>query len=218
MKFCIFKILFFILCANAFLHAQNNDEFLGKLGLFKVSSPHFLNVLAYASADNFTQINLYEPFGLKECYLHEDLRENLQKLSQILQEKALKIVFYDCFRPNSAQKIAWQKIKDERFVANPYKNGSNHSRGIAIDAGLANEKGEILPMPTKFDDFSARARSDFICKKEEKKQCENRDLLRKLMKEAGFKGIKSEWWHFEAEFKGLNKEQIRQKYPLLDMK
>lgn len=220
MKFGILKVLFFVFFMSEFLQGQSliNDEILQKLKLFKTDSSYFINALAYASEDNFMKTNIYAPFGLKECYLHEDLRENLDKLAQILQEKRLKIVFYDCFRPNSAQKIAWQKVSDERFVANPYKSGSNHSRAIAVDVGLANLKGEILPMPTSFDDFTARARSDFACDENEKEKCQNRELLKEIMQKAGFKVIKTEWWHFEADFKGLNKKQVKQKYPILDVK
>ena len=157
--------LVFLFCF-LFVSCLANEEKLTKLKLFKLSSSNFIHALAYASEDNFMKLDLYSEFKLKECYLHEDLRESINTLDQILQENKLKIILYDCFRPNEVQKIAWQLIKDERFVANPYKNGSNHSRGIALDLGLADLNGKALKMPTEFDDFSQRARSDFVCKKE----------------------------------------------------
>lgn len=207
----------FLLCFLA-LSCLANEEKLTKLKLFKLSSSNFIHALAYASEDNFMKLDLYSNFKLKECYLHEDLRENINKLDQILQENKLKIILYDCFRPNEVQKIAWELIRDERFVANPYKNGSNHSRGIALDLGLADLNGKALKMPTEFDDFSPRARSDFECKESEKEKCQNRELLKMIMQKAGFKGIKSEWWHFEADFKGLSRQEVRQKYPLLELR
>lgn len=195
--------------------------FLGVLGaeeslLFKPDSPQFIHSLAYATTDNFMGLDIYSQFDLKECYLHKDLKPNLDKLAKILKEHNLKIVFFDCFRPNAAQKIAWEKFSDENFVANPYKNGSNHSRGIALDVTLAKNNGEILPMPSEFDSFTPKSRSNYPCQKDEKQLCQNAELLKRIMKEAGFKGIKSEWWHFEADFKALSKQELRQKYPLLE--
>lgn len=202
------KILSLILCINLL----NASEPL----LIKADSPNYIHALAYATKDNFMGLDIYSNFNLKECYVHKDLKANLEKLAQILQERNLKIVFYDCFRPNEAQKIAWEKFSDENFVANPYKNGSNHSRGIALDVGLADENGEILPMPSEFDSFTPNAYSNFVCKDTQKHKCQNRELLKSIMQEAGFKSIKTEWWHFEADFKTLSKKELRQKYPLLE--
>lgn len=195
--------------------------FLGVLSaeenlLFKLDSPQFIHSLAYATTDNFMGLDIYSQFDLKECHLHKDLKPNLDKLAQILKEHNLKIVFFDCFRPNEAQKIAWEKVSDENFVANPYKNGSNHSRGIALDVTLAKNNGEILPMPSEFDSFTPKSHSNYPCQNDEKQLCQNRERLKRIMKEAGFKGIKSEWWHFEVDFKALSKQELRQKYPLLE--
>ena len=189
--------------------------------LFEAQSAHFIHDLRYGTTDNFMGVNLYQNFELNKCHLHKDLQWRIKRLDEILTQKKLKIVFYDCFRPQSAQKIAWEKVGDERFVANPYKNGSNHSRGIALDVGLADENGAILAMPSEFDEFSQKAFSDYKCPKAEAQKCENRALLKAIMKEAGFRGIKSEWWHYEADFSldlpPISKTQIREKYPLLDL-
>lgn len=205
----LFQGLFLLFCACSFLHSNENL-------LIKAHSPQFIHSLAYATTDNFMGLDIYSQFDLKECYLHKDLKPNLDKLAKILKEHSLKIVFFDCFRPNAAQKIAWEKFSDENFVANPYKNGSNHSRGIAFDVTLAKNNGEILPMPSEFDSFTPKSRSNYPCQKDEKQLCQNAELLKRIMKEAGFKGIKSEWWHFEADFKNLSKQELRQKYPLLE--
>lgn len=107
--------------------------------LFQAQSSNFIHDLRYGTIDNFMGVNLYEHFGLDKCFLHNDLSERAKMLSEIASRERVKIVFFDCFRPHSAQIKAWEKISDERFVANPYKNGSNHSRAIALDVGLANE-------------------------------------------------------------------------------
>lgn len=189
--------------------------------LFQAQSSNFIHDLRYGTIDNFMGVNLYEHFGLDKCFLHNDLSERVKMLSKIASRERVKIVFFDCFRPHSAQIKAWEKISDERFVANPYKNGSNHSRAIALDVGLANENGEILAMPSEFDEFSQKAFSDYKCPKADSQKCANRERLKAIMKEAGFRGIKSEWWHYEADFSQdsppLNKTQIREKYPILDL-
>lgn len=210
----LFKVIFTAFLMLNFLHGKG-DANSSKV-LFKATSKHFIHKLAYSTENNFLGQNLYAKFGLNECFLHEDLRGKMAILEQILAAKRLKIIFYDCFRPNEAQKIAWEKVSDENFVANPYKNGSNHSRAIALDVGLADENGTALPMPSGFDEFAPNARADYVCEDDEKDKCENRELLRKIMQNAGFKGIKSEWWHFEAEFKGLSRKKVWEKYPILE--
>ncbi|MGX2985393.1 M15 family metallopeptidase [Helicobacter sp. 23-1048] len=189
--------------------------------LFEAQSSNFIHDLRYGTIDNFMGVNLYKHFGLDKCFLHNDLGERVKRLSEIASKERVKIVFFDCFRPQSAQIKAWEKMSDERFVANPYKNGSNHSRAIALDVGLADENGEILAMPSEFDEFSQKAFSDYKCTKAEAQKCANREKLKAIMKEAGFRGIKSEWWHYEADFTRdslpLDTSQIRETYPLLDL-
>ena len=34
-------------------------------------------------------------------------------------------------------------------------------------------------------------------KKDEEYKCKNRELLKSIMTEAGFRGIKREWWHYQ---------------------
>lgn len=209
------KILFLAFICTLWANAFESKN------LFVVDSTHFIHDLRYGTIDNFIGVNLYKNFGLDKCLLHNDLGERVKRLSAIASKERVKIVFFDCFRPHSAQIKAWEKISDERFVANPHKNGSNHSRAIALDVGLANENGEILAMPSEFDEFSQKAFSDYKCPKAEAQKCDNRERLKAIMKEAGFRGIKSEWWHYEADFlrdsPPLNKAQIREKYPLLDL-
>jgi D-alanyl-D-alanine dipeptidase len=62
-------------------------------------------------------------------------------------------------------------------------------------------------MPSEYDEFTERAYSDYKCAKAEAQQ--NRDLLRSVMEEEGFKVYESEWWHFDYKDWQL--------YPILDV-
>ena len=39
----------------------------------------------------------------------------------------------------------------------------------------------------------------------------NRRLLRKVMREAGFRPLPSEWWHFNR----VNRQTAKEKYPII---
>ncbi len=102
---------------------------------------------------------------------------------------------YDGFRPLSVQKKMWAILPDTRFVANPYKNGSIHNRGVAVDLTLVGANGNELEMPTPFDTFSER--SSQYSREPTAQQRANRLLLRTIMQEVGLVPVDTEWWHFQ---------------------
>ena len=55
--------------------------------------------------------------------------------------------------------------------------------------------GELIPMPSGFDEFTERASPDYTGGTDEERQ--NRDLLRQLMEAEGFVVNPNEWWHFD---------------------
>ncbi len=184
------------------------DFFEENFPLKKISSEYFINDLAYNNEDNFLKHPFYHKFGINECYVHIDIYPNMLKLEEILKKKNLKAVFFDCFRPHEAQQYMWSFKPDPKFVANPYKWGSLHSKGLAIDVGLATMDGKKLEFATGVDHFVEASSHDYKCKDFEKHKCENRALLKSIMEEIGLRGIKHEWWHYQL--KGNTK-----KYPLI---
>lgn len=162
----------------------------------KVEGESFVLDLRYATENNFLKKNVYRDFGLDACWVHPDMYAALQKLAPLLKAKNLKLILWDCYRPLAVQEAMWKLVPDARYVANP-KSGSNHNRGIAVDVSLADAEGRALPMPTAFDDFTARAAPAFACPAAEAEACQNRDTLAALMKAAGLKSLSSEWWHFQ---------------------
>lgn len=111
---------------------------------------------------------------------------------------------FDCYRPRPYQQRLWDKKSDPNYVTPPAQ-GSMHSRGAAVDLTLVDAKGVELDMGTPYDFFGEKAHTDYT--KLPAKVLENRRLLREAMEAAGFKGIRTEWWHFSYRLK---------QYPLSD--
>ena len=160
--------------------------------------------LRYATADNFMHRAVY-PANAR-CYLRAPVAAKLQAVQRELQAQGLGLKLYDCYRPLSVQKLLWQVVPDERYVARPEK-GSRHNRGAAVDLTLVDREGRELPMPTAFDAFDERAHRDYD--KLPPEILKNRALLESAMGKRGFVPLPTEWWHFDdADFRD---------YPLADV-
>ena len=149
--------------------------------------------LRYASNNNFMHRQLY-PENTHTTFLRKQAFLALDSVSMELAKKGLVLVIFDAYRPYSVTIDLWNRVKDERYAANPAK-GSGHNRGISVDLTLADAKThKLLVMPTGFDNFSDSAYQDF--NKLDAKRIANRDLLRRVMEKYGFIPLFSEWWHY----------------------
>lgn len=173
--------------------------------------------LMYARADNFVGSVLYD--DLRQAYLHPEAAAALVKaqkrLKQLRPELSLKI--YDATRPMHIQQKMWNKVKNTSmkiYVSNPAHGGGLHNYGLAVDITLCDAKGDSLPMGTKIDHLGIAAHIDqesqLVAKGTISKRAQqNRQLLRQVMRYAGFKPLRTEWWHFNfksrAEAKRLYK-------------
>ena len=97
-------------------------------------------------------------------------------------------------------------------MADP-KEHSIHNYGSAIDLTVADEKGKPLEMGTKYDFFGEMAYPKEEARllqagKLSQKAIDNRLILRKAMKSAGFMPIEYEWWHFNAFSRKVAKEKF----------
>jgi len=179
-----------------------------KMGLVDVQSVDMSIrvVLPYASDDNFTKTALYE--SSQYAYLQPDVAEKLARASQLLQQRHsnYRLLVLDAARPMSVQRIMWNAVRGTPFryyVANPSKGGGLHNYGAAVDVTLTDDLGVELDMGTPFDFFGEEAhpeKEDILLKqgKLTQTQIDNRRLLRKVMREAGFTICPTEWWHFNA--------------------
>ena len=161
--------------------------------------------LMYARPDNFTGKILYT--DLHEAYLHPKAAAALARAQQALRKlhPELSLKIYDATRPMSVQQKMWNTVagtKKSIYVSNPRNGGGMHNYGLAVDITLCKAAtGDTLDMGTEVDFLGSYAHIDdeaglvsrHIISKEAK---QNRELLRKVMEEAGFKPLRTEWWHF----------------------
>jgi D-alanyl-D-alanine dipeptidase len=146
--------------------------------------------LRYASQNNFLQEQLY-PCG--RCFLRPEAAQALLKAQRIAQKEGLQLQLFDCYRPHPVQKKMWEILPNPQYVAKPEK-GSMHNRGLAVDLSLTDNAGHPMDMGTSFDYFGPEAAYDYTGFPDS--ILAHRKKLRHIMEQAGFKGIRSEWWHF----------------------
>jgi D-alanyl-D-alanine dipeptidase len=148
--------------------------------------------LRYATSDNFTKKEIY-PAAVGVLRL--ETAQRLAAANAEFQKQGYRLKIWDAYRPPYVQKIFWSMVPDDRYVANPYKGGSRHNRGGAVDVTLVDRSGLEIEMPSGFDDFSSSAwPNNFSLKTQVRK---NVNYLRKVMMSHGFMPIEHEWWHFD---------------------
>lgn len=110
--------------------------------------------IKYATTDNFTHTKLYQN---PKALLRHGTAAKLKKVADEVEKKGYYLKIWDAYRSHEAQFTMWKLVPDTRYVANPYKVYSNHSRGSAVDLTLIDSQGNELPMPTGYDDFTVAA-------------------------------------------------------------
>ena len=171
--------------------------------------------LRYATFDNMTGHDLY--CGSARAFLHKDAAKKLLAAIRILSREAprYRLRIYDAARPLYAQESLRAQVRGTPFsnyVSSP-SNGSLHNYGYAIDLTIEDENGKSLDMGTPFDSFEycAGYKGEAEALKRgrlTKVQVANRNLLRSVMRRAGFISLASEWWHFGAAASSFVKENI----------
>ena len=169
---------------------------------FKALHPAAILDIRYATENNFTRHRVYPA---ARCLLRKTVAERLDAAARELEAMGLRVALFDCYRPLSVQKAFWALVPDPRYVADPAK-GSIHNRGAAVDMTLADSEGRELEMPTGYDDFTEKAHRGWAGASPE--AAKNSALLQRVMEKNGFKGLPTEWWHFDAA--GLS-------YPIADV-
>lgn len=204
---------FLILFANSSISAQSNV--FNKYGLLIIKDVNILqkqitldsnkkmvdllkNVpglvldLKYSSTDNFMHQQLYP--AITTTYLRKPAADSLVKVVAELKRLHLGIKIFDAYRPYSVTEKMWEKVKDDRYAADPAK-GSGHNRGVSVDLTLIDLKTKMeLPMGTGFDNFTDTAHQGFSGLSPEILM--NRTILKTVMEKYGFIALSTEWWHF----------------------
>ncbi|WP_143305324.1 M15 family metallopeptidase [Chitinophaga vietnamensis] len=158
----------------------------------------------YATTNNFTHQKLY---GGTAIYLRKPAAIALKRVQAALNKKGYGLLIFDAYRPYAITEKMFRIVPDDRYAADPRK-GSGHNRGVAVDLSMVDLKtGKAVAMPTDFDDFTEKAHETYVPADLTIKA--NRNLLRSTMKQFGFKGSSTEWWHYYLpDYK---------KYPLMDI-
>src|SRR5438105_2225245 len=108
--------------------------------------PGLMVQLAYAQPANIVGRALY-PKDAK-CRLRKSVAERLARAARELRSKGLRLVAWDCWRPQAVQEELWKAHPQPGAVADPVR-GSLHARGVAVDLGLAGLRGEPVELPTR---------------------------------------------------------------------
>ncbi len=162
--------------------------------------------LAYAHEDNLL-------FGERiykkstRLWLYKDLAEIVfSAAQQCFEEHGVRFILYDGLRTTDAQEAMMhtkrardnpQWMEEPRMLSPTGAGG--HPRGMAIDIGLEDIRGELLDMGSDFDCFSEQSHREY---KHTPNIQANRNILDKSMEHAAkslntpLLPLPQEWWDF----------------------
>lgn len=131
----------------------------------------------------------YRPVGVQQYMVNYTFNSLLNDLN--LQERQLSA---------QQRQDLWSKVY--RLWAAPSldrKMPPPHSTGAAVDVTLVDEQGRNLDMGGEIDEISERSQPDYYLSDEDGDSQQyhfNRQLLNRIMSNAGFIRHPEEWWHF----------------------
>ncbi|MDR1406744.1 MAG: M15 family metallopeptidase [Tannerella sp.] len=201
-------LLCFFVASCSLSRAEDWDRHLAASGFVDVQTlDTSIRVrLVYATPDNFMNKAVYR--GLTKAWLHPDAARKLARAQEALGREypGHVLLVYDAARPIAVQQAMWELVRGTKnvyYVANPAKREGRHNYGMAVDVTIADKTGVPLPMGTPFDHFGEAAHTDnetalLQSGRITAAEYRNRQLLRRIMRQAGFTTVKSEWWHFNA--------------------
>ncbi|MGA3170956.1 MAG: M15 family metallopeptidase [Chthoniobacteraceae bacterium] len=179
--------------------------------LVEISSvdPTIIIDLRYATSRNVLGHPIYPP-GARGV-VRRSVADRLKVAQAYLRARGYGLKIWDAFRPFNAQGALWAFAQSARFVADPENGHAMHTWGVAVDATLVDAKGRDVPMPSDLDAFTSAAALHY--QGSDPTVRGDLDLLLHAMGAAGFKGMRSEWWHFVApdwaDFEAVTPEQAR---------
>lgn len=174
--------------------------------------PDVILEIRYHSTFNFVGERV-EGYEHPVAILTREAASALKQASDAAMALGYRLKVYDAFRPQRAVDhfVRWAqdtadvrmkpyfypevektRLFDEGYIARK----SGHSRGSTVDVTLVDMMtGVDIDMGGAFDYFGERSHPG--CKEGlTEKQIANRMLLQRLMVEAGFRPLDTEWWHF----------------------
>jgi D-alanyl-D-alanine dipeptidase len=155
--------------------------------------PTIVVELRYAGRNNLLGHPLY-PSGT--CALaRPEVASGLAAAQAFLRRYQFGLKIWDAYRPVAVQEKLWQASHNSNYVANPEIGvGSLHSWGVAVDATLVDTWNRPVRMPSDFDNFTPAAMWRYAGPHPDIRA--HVHLLQIAMRNAGFWGLRTEWWHF----------------------
>lgn len=160
--------------------------------------------LRYAGANNFAGRVLYG--GMDCAWLRSEAAAGLEAAAAWLaaQRPGWRILVLDALRPQRVQEAIWRDIAGsdmQPYFADPVR-GSIHSFGMAVDVTLIDPLGVEADMGSGFDEMTLASHPALHDQHLANgvltlAQVQRRDELAAAMRQGGFEGIGTEWWHFD---------------------
>ena len=155
--------------------------------------PTIVVELRYAGRNNFLGQPLY-PLGTR-ALARPEVASALVVAQAFLHRYQYGLKIWDAYRPIAVQEKLWHRSHNSDYVANPELGvGSLHSWGVAVDATLVDTWNRPVRMPSDFDDFTPAAMWRYVGPHADVRA--HVHLLQVAMRNAGFWGLRTEWWHF----------------------
>jgi D-alanyl-D-alanine dipeptidase len=155
--------------------------------------PTIVIELRYSGTNNLIGQALYPP-GTR-ALVRPEVAQRLATAQLFLRRYQCGLKIWDAYRPRSVQMRLWQATPNQDYVADPRAGaGSMHSWGVAVDATLIDAWSKPLSMPTDFDDLTPAAMWRYQGADQAIRA--HLRLLQRAMADAGFYGLRTEWWHF----------------------
>jgi len=164
-------------------------------GLVDIRSvdPTIIVELRYAGRNNLVGRPLY-PRGIP-ALARPEVASGLATAQAFLRRYQFGLKIWDAYRPIAVQEKLWQVSRNSDYVANPEIGvGSLHSWGVAVDATLVDAWNRPVRMPSDFDNFTPAAMWRYAGPHTDIRA--HVHLLQIAMRNAGFWGLRTEWWHF----------------------
>jgi len=184
--------------------------------------PSIRQDIRYAGPENFMRRPI-TGYDRPACILTKQAADALSTVQAKLKAASKTLVVFDCYRPRRAVRdmVEWTQVGNGRdaqwypgvdrrdLIAKGYiGQRSGHSRGSTVDlaialldpAGVAPDPAcgardaKTLDFGSGFDCFDPASETASRTVTPEARR--NRDELVRLMREAGFKNYRREWWHF----------------------
>jgi D-alanyl-D-alanine dipeptidase len=155
--------------------------------------PTIVVELRYAGRNNLVGYPLY-PRGTF-AVARPEIASGLATAQAFLRRYQFGLKIWDAYRPVAVQEKLWHAAHNSDYVANPETGvGSLHSWGVAVDATLVDTWNRPVRMPSDFDDFTPAGMWRYLGPHADVRA--HVYLLHLAMQNAGFWGLRTEWWHF----------------------